>query len=210
MTTAQNDERYYRKQHHNKRAFISLGLMCLSAGLFNAFLNSKSELIDYPFHYLATIVAWPYPWSVGLRRWIHHLKNVSDAACNNSLIGGLIAANLGLLYTASDWRQSCYLERNLQYILWPTHIGTLIGYCWEWSKWFQVKVDIGRHLRLLRNKISWNRSWHVGSHYLKCEPVLIPMVQHHCLDSYLESSSTRQDSSNCILAVTWSFNVACV
>jgi peptidoglycan/LPS O-acetylase OafA/YrhL len=82
-------------------------------------------------YYLVTIVVWPLLWGVGLADWIYHSKNVSDAAYNNSLIGGLIAANLGLLYIVSEGRRSYYLEYNIQHVLWPTYVGMLVGYWWE-------------------------------------------------------------------------------
>lgn len=154
MFFAQNTEKYHHKNYHSKRSLVNLGLMCLSAGLFNAFLYSQLDLLHSSFSYLVTILAWPHIQSVGLKNWIYYSRNVSDAAYSNSLIGGLIAVNLGLLYIASKWSRSCYSERNLQHVLEPVHIGTLISYMWERSKCYQVKAGIDRYPGTLKKRIS--------------------------------------------------------
>lgn len=146
MATTQNVQYDYHPQdHQNKRALISLGLMCLATGIWNAFLTLLKSNLNYLTCVLWTFVISPLLWISVWKKWIHHSRRVSDVACNNSLIGGLIAANIGLIYVVSPERRPFFLEHNVQYVLWPAHIGMFVGYFWEWSKWYQLKVDIDRH-----------------------------------------------------------------
>lgn len=131
MATTQNIQRHHPQDHHNKRVLISLGLMCLSTGLFNAFLTLPTSNLNDTTCVLSAFIILPLLWCTGLKKWIHHSRHVSDVACNNSLISGLIAANLGLIYVLSPARRPFHLERNVQYVLWPAHIGMLVGYFWE-------------------------------------------------------------------------------
>lgn len=124
-------------RYHKKQAFIGFGLMCLSTSLFNALETSiPPEIQSHPlFITLALFILLPgllVLWSMGLSRWIDQLGNLSTTTCNNSLIGGLIVANIGLVYVAFGWGIPVFdLQIRLVNVLWPTYFGMLAGYWWE-------------------------------------------------------------------------------
>lgn len=118
MATTQNVQHHHHPQdHHNKCALISLGLMCLATGIWSAFLTLPKSNLNYLTCVLGALVISPLLWSIGLKKWIYRSRHVSDVACNDSLIGGLIAANIGLIYVVSPDRRPFSLEHNVQYVL---------------------------------------------------------------------------------------------
>jgi uncharacterized membrane protein AbrB (regulator of aidB expression) len=129
MATTQNVQHHHHhhhpQDHHNKRALISLGLICLATGIWSAFLTLPKSNLNYLTCVLGALVISPL-LSIGLEKWIYHSRHVSDVACNSSLIGGLITANI-----VSPERRPFFLEHNVQYVLWPAHIGMFVGYFWE-------------------------------------------------------------------------------
>lgn len=112
-------------------AFTGLCLMCLATGLFIVFRNSLPDEIHPEARNIFTVLAALLLFGVsliGLGTYLENLTRASQETCNRSVIGGLIAANLGVLYISLC--SSMSLESKVSYVAWPTYLGLLVGYWW--------------------------------------------------------------------------------
>lgn len=120
-----------RSKPYKNKALIGLCMMCLATSLFYVFRSSlpydmyAGDRADFTF--LASIPL-SILWGCGLVTWKENLSRISEVVCDKSMIGGLIAANLGLLYISSHPDMS--LESKLSYVAGPTHLGMLLGFWW--------------------------------------------------------------------------------
>jgi hypothetical protein len=118
-----------RSQPYKNKALVGLCMMCLSTSLFYAFRSSLPYDMYSAgragFSFLASIPL-SVLWICGLVTWKENLKHISEEGCDKSMIGGLIAANLGLLYISSYL--DLYLESKLSYVAGLAHLGMLLGF----------------------------------------------------------------------------------
>jgi hypothetical protein len=121
---------------HLGHAIVGLCMMSFSTSLVHVYTSSKFWNHDGPrtqneggLFFATTIVFFPVIsaiWATGLCFWIEHLTYVSVIQRNNSLIGGIGAANVGLVWT-SLWKPSATMNTYLAYTLWPAYLGLIFG-----------------------------------------------------------------------------------
>lgn len=114
----------------NGQALIDLGIVCLSTNLFNVFRTLLPGDIHPGYRTFPTVFAvllLSLLWVGGLLTWRENFSRASDETCNKSMIGGLIAANFGLLCISSCCPCMCH-ESRVSYVAWPTYLGMLAGY----------------------------------------------------------------------------------
>jgi uncharacterized membrane protein len=116
------------------KAFIGLHIMFLSTSLYPVFRTLLPYDMDPDCRTAVTLIAAVLllvPWCIGLAKWKGYLSDISEKACTKSLIGGLIIANLGLLYICATWSEKgMFLEDIVAYVAWPSYLGMLLGYSW--------------------------------------------------------------------------------
>lgn len=120
-----------RSKAYGNKALIGLCMMCLSTNLLYVFRSSLPKTMYSANHAGFTVLASFFLsilWIYGLVTWKENLKRISEEACDKSMIGSLIAANLGLLYISSYPDMS--LESKLSNVMGPTHLGMLLGFRW--------------------------------------------------------------------------------
>ncbi|KAH8705441.1 hypothetical protein BGW36DRAFT_13507 [Talaromyces proteolyticus] len=122
-------------------ATIAMGVMSLIASILTGFLgspvwtepstptfNSKGQPEDPVIVIRALVVFFSgILWIAGLFAWVENLNKISAVLRNNSLIGGLAAANIGIVYTMLMSFPATSFRHYVIYTLWPTHVGLVIG-----------------------------------------------------------------------------------
>lgn len=115
-----------RDEENRRYAAIGLSIMCLAT------LSTHAIFFKIPSYDPVIIVkVWAtffmvIFWAVGLNMWMTYLGQVSVTLRNNSVLGGLFAANAGLAYTVL-WNSSASLHEYLAYACWPTYLGMILG-----------------------------------------------------------------------------------
>lgn len=114
------------------QALIGLGIMCLSTNLLSAFsgiIPDRMRDHEVP-EQIRYVLLLSFAWVFGLVSWIDCTSRISEIACTNSLVGGLIAANVRLAYINfnSRGRSIQNLQSKLSYVVWPAYLGMLIGF----------------------------------------------------------------------------------
>lgn len=125
-----------KQQEHIGVAYIGLSMMCLTTTLFHIYTTSKFWNPDKPrtqrentgfelltilfFSVLVSI------WIYGFYFWIENLTHLSVIHRNDSLVCGIGAANIGLLWT-TWWTPSATFHNYIVYALWPAYVGLILG-----------------------------------------------------------------------------------
>lgn len=114
-------------------AIVSLGSMCLSTTLLHVYLNSFLWTAAFEQMNEKTLSAFPifgglgFLWGkFGMKQWLSQLYDISPLMRNNSMIGGLVASTVGLIYVLLTI-PSPSLQTYAAYTLWPTYVGLIIG-----------------------------------------------------------------------------------
>ena len=121
---------------HLGHAIVGLCMMSFSTSLVHVYTSSKFWNHDGPRPQneagllVATTATFamviPVIWATGFWFWIEHLTYVSVIQRNSSLIGGIGAANVGLVW-ACLWKPSATFQIYLAYTLWPAYLGLIVG-----------------------------------------------------------------------------------
>lgn len=127
------------------QALVGLGIMCLSTNLLNAISSVLPDRMDevgrYVLLFMASLIL-SFPWVLALNTWIDCTRRISETACNNSLVGGLIAANVGLAHiTFAQGRSTLKFQSKLSYVAWPAYLGMLLGFWWAWREWYWLRAS---------------------------------------------------------------------
>jgi hypothetical protein len=125
------------QQEYFAPAIVGLCMMCLSTTVCRIYTTSKFWNPDKPritepeqFNFFtATLLFFCIIitiWVFGFYFWIENLTHVSVIQRSNSLIGGIGAANVGLVWT-SFWVPSPTFHTYVTYSLWPAYLGLIVG-----------------------------------------------------------------------------------
>lgn len=124
------------QQEHMGHAFVGLGMMCLSTSLLQAYLGSaywkfdkartERQLEAFTFVTIFLFMGLAAIWLIGLNFWIREYGYISIIQRNKSLICGLGAANIGLIWVflRVSWAT---VQTYAIYFLWPTYLGLVAG-----------------------------------------------------------------------------------
>ena len=125
-----------KQQEHISYAYIGLSIMCLTTTLFHIYTTSKlwnpdkprTQLEDTRFQLLTILLflALIPIWILGFYFWIENLAHISIIYRNQSLLLGIGAANIGLLWM-TWWTSSATFHNCVIYALWPAYIGLILG-----------------------------------------------------------------------------------
>ncbi|KUL91633.1 hypothetical protein ZTR_01298 [Talaromyces verruculosus] len=119
------------QQEHVSNAIVGLCMMILSTFIFHIYTTSqfRARAADEPdallFIFVSTILAGV--WIIGLSLWVMHFGAVSMIQRNNSLIGGIVVANIGMFWTRSRKVPEAMVLDYITNSFWSTYLGMVIG-----------------------------------------------------------------------------------
>jgi hypothetical protein len=129
---------------HLEHAVVGLCMMSLSTSVFHVYTSSEFWKHNGPrtereggLLFITTMIlfmAIPAIWAFGFYFWLEHLTYVSVIQRNSSLIGGIGAANIGLVWACLR-RPSATIFTDLAYTLWPAYLGLIVG-AWVTSTFY--------------------------------------------------------------------------
>lgn len=121
------------QQEHISNAIVGFCMMVLSTSIFYIYTTALlradrgAQISEASMLFIPISVTLAGVWVIGLDLWVTHFGVVSMIQRNNSLIGGIVAANIGMVWTRLRKVPETTVLDYITNSFWSTYLGMVIG-----------------------------------------------------------------------------------